>query len=155
MPFLAAFLAQRTTTIVRLGHVARHHHSPQDKTQQWPALHLIEIHFLHITLNCISPLSYATISPLHQICFALDIEERTASWPRAKGTTAFQLNLSSICIIRKYKKPKLSFMLEGNLFFCNISFLISHSILVFTRSFVFAMATWKPWCDKVRLRIRA
>ena len=89
MPLLAAFLAKRTTAIVRLGHVARHHHSPQDKTQQWPALHLIEIHFLHITLNSISPLSYATISPLHQICFALDIEERTASWPRAMGTTAF------------------------------------------------------------------
>ena len=55
MPLLAAFLAQPTTAIVRLGHVARHHHSPQDKTQQWPALHLIEIQFLHITLNRISP----------------------------------------------------------------------------------------------------
>ena len=60
------------------------------------------------------PLSYVTISPLHQICFALDIEERTASLPRAMRTTGFQLKLSSICIIRKYKKPKLSFMLEGN-----------------------------------------
>ena len=64
MPLLAAFLAQRTTAIVRLGHVARHHHSPQDKTQQWPALHLIEMRFLHITVNSVSPPQLRYNSPI-------------------------------------------------------------------------------------------
>ena len=46
MLLFAGFLALWTTAIVRCRHVARHHHRPEDKTQEHTALHFKKLHFV-------------------------------------------------------------------------------------------------------------
>ena len=58
MPLFAQFLARWTTAIVRCRHVARHHHSPEDKTQEHTALHFTKLHSValhYIALHWIKP----------------------------------------------------------------------------------------------------
>ena len=156
MPLLAAFLAQPTTAIVRLGHVARHHHSPQDKTQQWPALHLIEKQFLHITLNRIFPLSYATVPHCIRSVLLLILKKEEHLCPEQREQPPFSWSshrFASSGNIRNLNSVLCS--REINFSATSVSSSLTAFLYSIDHLFVFAMATWKPWCDKVRLRIRS
>ena len=104
MPLFAQFLARWTTAIVRCRHVARHHHSPEDKTQEHTALHFTKLHFLCTTLYCIA-LDKTT---LYEIYFALDWKVvGKASLPQAEAEKYHRLCphrwIFHICIVSKAK----------------------------------------------------
>ena len=148
MLLFAGFLALWTTAIVRCRHVARHHHRPEDKTQEHTALHFKKLHF--VTFQ-------AGQNTLRKIYFTLDWRWKSIiapSWSRKPhdllvGSFIFASSQNWAFLTRQtFKWSKFSKI-------C-LSLYVSSEQLLDLR-LIHTGCIWEPssqwigaWCDEVR-----